>query len=38
MASHYEAPIRSPLITGDKTYHDIIVDVDAPVEVKANKS
>jgi len=38
MASHYEAPIRRPLITGDKSYHDITVDVAAPVEGKANKS
>ncbi|TYP76033.1 NrfD/PsrC family molybdoenzyme membrane anchor subunit [Aquimarina intermedia] len=36
--SHYEAPIRKPLITGDKTYHDVTVDVVAPVEGKANKS
>ena len=38
MASHYEAPIRTPLVTGDKTYHDVTVDVAAPVEGKANKS
>jgi len=38
MASHYEAPIRTPLITGDKTYHDISNDVAAPIEGKANKS
>ncbi|MBZ9729573.1 polysulfide reductase NrfD [Salegentibacter sp. JZCK2] len=36
--SHYEAPIRKPLVTGDKTYHDITVDVAAPVEGRANKS
>jgi len=36
--SHYEAPIRKPLVTGDKTYHDVTVDVVAPVEGKANKS
>jgi len=35
--SHYEAPIREPLIYGDKNYHDISVDVAAPVEGKANK-
>ncbi|NCP20691.1 MAG: hydrogenase [Flavobacteriales bacterium CG_4_9_14_0_2_um_filter_35_242] len=35
--SHYEAPIREPLIFGDKSYHDISVDVAAPVEGKANK-
>ncbi|WP_203294458.1 NrfD/PsrC family molybdoenzyme membrane anchor subunit [Luteirhabdus pelagi] len=38
MASHYEAPIRKPLVTGDKSYHDVTVDVAAPVEGKANKS
>ncbi|MBX2827758.1 MAG: polysulfide reductase NrfD [Flavobacteriaceae bacterium] len=37
MASHYEAPIRRPLVTGDKSYHDVTVDVAAPVEGKANK-
>ncbi len=37
MASHYEAPIREPLIIGDKSYHDITVEVAAPVEGKANK-
>ena len=37
MASHYEAPIREPLIKGDKSYHDITVEVAAPVEGKANK-
>ncbi len=37
MSSHYEAPIRRPLIVGDKSYHDITVDVAAPVEGKANK-
>ena len=37
MASHYEAPIRRPLVTGNKTYHDVTVDVAAPVEGKANK-
>ncbi len=36
--SHYEAPIRKPLVTGDKTYHDVTIDVAAPVEGKANKS
>ena len=35
--SHYEAPIRKPLITGDKTYHDVTIDVAAPVEGRANK-
>ncbi|QED38108.1 molybdopterin oxidoreductase [Antarcticibacterium arcticum] len=36
--SHYEAPIRKPLVTGSKSYHDVTVDVAAPVEGKANKS
>ncbi len=38
MSSHYEAPIREPLVTGDKSYHDVSVDVAAPVEGRANKS
>ena len=38
MASHYEAPIRRPLVTGEKSYHDVTVDVAAPVEGKANKA
>ncbi|MEM7186546.1 MAG: NrfD/PsrC family molybdoenzyme membrane anchor subunit [Bacteroidota bacterium] len=38
MASHYEAPIRRPLVTGDKSYHEVTVDVAAPVEGKANRS
>src|SRR5690625_553944 len=38
MASHYEAPIRKPLVLGNKTYHDVTVDVARPVEGKANKS
>ena len=37
MSSHYEAPIRKPLIIGDKNYHDVTVDVAAPVEGRANK-
>ena len=37
MASHYEAPIRKPLVTGNKTYHQISVDVAKPIEGKANK-
>ena len=32
-----EAPIREPLILGNKSYHDITVDVAKPVEGKANK-
>jgi len=36
--AHYEAPIRRPLVTGDKSYHDVTVDIAAPVEGKANKS
>ncbi|MGQ2982241.1 NrfD/PsrC family molybdoenzyme membrane anchor subunit [Flavobacterium sp.] len=37
MSSHYEAPIRKPLIIGDKNYHDVTVDVARPVEGRANK-
>ena len=37
MASHYEAPIRRPLVLGDKGYHDVTVDIAAPVEGRANK-
>jgi molybdopterin-containing oxidoreductase family membrane subunit len=37
MSSHYEAPIRKPLVIGDKSFHDVTVDVAAPVEGKANK-
>ena len=29
MASHYEAPIRKPLVLGDKGYHDVTVDIAA---------
>jgi molybdopterin-containing oxidoreductase family membrane subunit len=35
--AHYEAPIREPLIVGDKSYHDISNDIAAPIEGKANK-
>ncbi len=37
MASHYEAPIRKPLVLGDKGYHDVSVDIAAPVEGRANR-
>ena len=37
MSSHYEATIRKPLVIGDKSYHDVTIDVAAPVEGKANK-
>jgi molybdopterin-containing oxidoreductase family membrane subunit len=37
MASHYEAPIRKPLVLGDKGYHEVSVDIAAPVEGRANK-
>ena len=37
MSSHYEAPIRKPLIIGDKNYHDVTIDVARPVEGRANK-
>ena len=35
--SHYEAPIREPLILGEKSYHDITEDIARPIEGKANK-
>lgn len=35
---HYEAPIREPLVIGEKSYHDISVDVGAPILGKANRS
>ena len=38
MSSHYEAPIREPLVLGDKSYHDITVDIAKPIEGKANKN
>ena len=37
MSHIYDASIRKPLVIGDKTYHDVTVDVAAPVEGKANK-
>ena len=37
MSSHYEAPIRKPLVVGSKSYHDVTVDVAKPVEGRANK-
>lgn len=33
----YEAPIREPLILGDKTNHEITEDICRPIEGKANK-
>ena len=36
--SHYEAPIREPLVLGDKSYHDITEDIAKPIEGKANKN
>lgn len=35
---HYEAPIREALIKGDKSYHDISVDIAHPIENKAPRS
>ena len=32
MSSHYEAPIRKPLVIGDKSYHDITEDIARPIE------
>ncbi|MBT8283479.1 MAG: polysulfide reductase NrfD, partial [Muriicola sp.] len=34
---HYEAPIRKPLVIGDKNYHDVSVDISAPIEGRANR-
>jgi len=36
--SHYESPVRRPLVLGEKTYHDVTVDIARPVEGRANKS
>jgi len=33
MSSHYEAPIRKPLVTGNKSYHDVSVDIAAAIEL-----
>lgn len=38
MSSHYEAPIREPLVLGEKSYSDVTNDIAAPVLGKANKS
>jgi len=38
MSSHYEAPIREPLVLGEKSYHDVSVEIAAPVLGRANKS
>ena len=37
MASHYESPIRRPLVAGEKSYHDVTVDIAKPIETRANK-
>jgi molybdopterin-containing oxidoreductase family membrane subunit len=34
MSHIYDSSIRKPLVIGDKTYHDVTVDVAAPVEGK----
>jgi len=36
--SHYESPYREPLILGEKTYHDISVDIARPIETRANRN
>lgn len=38
MSSHYEAPIREPLVLGEKSYHDVSVEIGAPILGRANKS
>ena len=37
MSHIYDSSIRKPLVIGDKSYHDVTVDVAAPVEGLANK-
>ncbi len=36
--SHYEAPVRKPLVTGDKVYKDVTDDIVRPIEGRANKT
>jgi Ni/Fe-hydrogenase subunit HybB-like protein len=36
--SHYESPYREPLILGEKSYHDVSVDIARPIETRANKN
>ena len=36
--SHYEAPVRKPLVTGDKVYKDVTEDIVRPIEGRANKT
>ena len=36
MSSHYEAPVRKPLVLGDKSYGDISNDIARPVETPPN--
>jgi hypothetical protein len=38
MSHIYDASIRKPLVIGDKTYHDVTVDVAAPVEGKSQQT
>jgi Ni/Fe-hydrogenase subunit HybB-like protein len=35
--SHYESPVRQPLVIGHKTYHDVTVDIARPIENKSGK-
>ncbi|MDO7651993.1 MAG: hydrogenase, partial [Schleiferiaceae bacterium] len=35
---HYESDIREPLIGGNKSYHDITLDVVRPIETAAPKA
>ncbi len=34
---HYESQLREPLVTGDKTYHQVTEDICAPIEGKPSK-
>ena len=37
MSSHYEAPIRKPLVLGEKTYAEISNDIARPVETPPDR-
>ena len=36
MGSHYESPFRKPLVTGNKSYGDVTVDIARAVETPPN--
>lgn len=35
---HYEAPVREPLVLGNKSYHDVTVEVARPIETAPPRS